>query len=361
MKNLALAYIHTGDHPDNDLEKSRLIAVINLFAAVGFLITLALATRALLANDLPLAISLFITSTIFFGSHLLMRWYRSEATYKVTSTILVSCLMVLTAYLIYSGGANNTGPLWSYLVPPVALFMGGLRRGLIILAIYFCAISFLMFFDQGEHLATVYTYEFKTRLLYSFLTVTFLSGYYEYTRQQSFKTITDLSLKFEKQARCDPLTGVPNRRGMWEHLHYEYDRAQRYDLPLTVLICDIDHYKKVNDTLGHDGGDFILQEVAKLMSSSLRKQDILARWGGEEFLFLLPETNTREAFIVAEKIRSQIANAEFDYKGHKTGITVSFGLADVSDKSQIDQAINEADKRLYQAKNAGRNKTFPMH
>lgn len=323
-------------------------------------ITFILACRALLADDLTLALSLFVASSIFFSSHLLMRWYRSPATYKITSTILVSCLMFLSAYLIISGGANNTGPLWSYLVPSVALFMGGLRRGLIILAIYFICISLLLFYGNGSLLLVSYSYEFKTRLVYSFLTVTFLSGYYEFARQQSFKQLAELSHKFEKQARRDPLTGLPNRRGMWEQLNYEYDRSQRYHLSLSVLICDIDHFKKINDSLGHDGGDFILKEVAKIMSAALRKQDVVARWGGEEFLFLLPETDTHDAFVVAEKVRARIAETEFTYNDQSASVTLSFGLANVSDKKAIDQAINEADRFLYQAKDTGRNKTLPM-
>ncbi|NMH59899.1 GGDEF domain-containing protein [Alteromonas ponticola] len=359
MKNLALAYIHTGDRPDYDSEKSRLIAVINLFSAVGTSLTFVLATRALLTDDLPLALSLYTASLIFFSSHLLMRWRRSADTHKYSSTILLICLMALTAYLVHSGGARGTGPLWSYLVPSVTLFMAGLRRGLTILAVYFCVISALLFFNGGQWLLIDYGYEFKTRLLYSFLTVTFLSAYYEYTREISFKTISELSQKFEKQARHDPLTGLPNRRGMWEHLTYEYERSQRYRLNMTVLVCDIDHYKKVNDTLGHDGGDFILKEVATLMSEQLRKQDILARWGGEEFLILLPETNTQQAFIVAEKIRTQIENAEFTYNEQTLSVTVSFGIADASGKNQVDQAISEADGYLYKAKNAGRNTTLP--
>ncbi len=360
VKNIALAYIHAGDHPDYGAEKSRLIAVINLFAAVGMSITFILASRAWLANDAILALSLYVACSVFFASHLLMRWYRSPTTHKIASTILLSCLMILTAYLIISGGANNTGPLWSYLVPSVALFMGGLRRGLIILAIYFICISVLLFHDNGSLLFVSYSYEFKTRLLFSFITVTFLSGYYEFARQQSFKQLTELSHKFEKQARRDPLTGLPNRRGMWEHLNYEYNRSQRYNLSMSVLICDIDHFKKVNDSLGHDGGDFILKEVAKVISNTLRKQDIVARWGGEEFLFLLPETNTYDAYVVAEKVRARIADTDFTYNGEKATVTLSFGFANVSDKPAIDQAINEADHFLYKAKDTGRNKTFPV-
>lgn len=156
------------------------------------------------------------------------------------------------------------------------------------------------------------------------------------------------------QARHDALTGLANRMAANERLRSEFLLMKRSLHPYAVLLLDIDHFKRVNDSLGHDAGDKVLQGVAHLLRVSLRESDLLARWGGEEFLVLLPATDMAEACLVAEKLRQAVEQAPDLGVGR---ITLSIGVA-TADPDQLseDDAIRLADLRLYGAKKAGRNR-----
>jgi len=158
------------------------------------------------------------------------------------------------------------------------------------------------------------------------------------------------------QARHDALTGLANRMAANERLRSEFLLMKRSHCPYAVLLLDIDHFKRVNDSLGHDAGDRVLQGVAQLLRDSLRESDLLARWGGEEFLALLPATDMAEASLVAEKLRQAVEQAPDPVAG---GITLSIGVA-TADPEQLseNEAIRLADLRLYGAKHAGRNRVL---
>ncbi|OGB69087.1 MAG: hypothetical protein A2486_04790 [Burkholderiales bacterium RIFOXYC12_FULL_65_23] len=156
------------------------------------------------------------------------------------------------------------------------------------------------------------------------------------------------------QARHDALTGLANRMAANERLRSEFLLMKRSLHPYAVLLLDIDHFKRVNDSLGHDAGDKVLQGVAHLLRASLRESDLLARWGGEEFLVLLPATDMTEACLVAEKLRQAVEQAPDLGAG---GITLSIGVATAGpDQLSEDDAVRLADLRLYGAKKAGRNR-----
>lgn len=160
-------------------------------------------------------------------------------------------------------------------------------------------------------------------------------------------------------ARTDPLTQLPNRRDIIEKIGYERIRFERSKKSFALIVGDIDDFKQFNDTYGHDCGDFILVTVANLMRSSIRKQDQLARWGGEEFLFLLPETNLEGGRVVAEKIREKIASHVYMFQGQDLSVTMTFGVS-VFDKNalSIDGCIKSADQALYRGKEEGKNRVI---
>lgn len=157
-------------------------------------------------------------------------------------------------------------------------------------------------------------------------------------------------------ARSDPLTGLMNRRAMVERFEYQLGHYQRNSIPFAVLMGDIDHFKRINDTYGHSEGDRVLISIAGKIRENLRSQDLLARWGGEEFLILLPDTDLEGGITVAEKIRLQVA--QFDFRGEKKGLalTISFGVACYTNEQGIDDCIKAADDALYRAKQQGRNR-----
>jgi diguanylate cyclase (GGDEF)-like protein len=154
------------------------------------------------------------------------------------------------------------------------------------------------------------------------------------------------------------LTKLTNYQRFQEVLDEEMYRAKRYKFPLTLLMVDLDHFKKVNDTLGHLAGDHVLRETSELLRKSLRKSDIAARYGGEEFAVLLPETPQEGAFILAERLREKLAAMSFNYGDQVIFVTMSVGIAVYSPKTDSSNAdlIKKADTALYRAKEEGRNR-----
>jgi diguanylate cyclase (GGDEF)-like protein len=165
-----------------------------------------------------------------------------------------------------------------------------------------------------------------------------------------------LESQLEFHASYDALTGLLNRRELLERLETEVSRAQRHDQPLVIFLLDIDHFKRINDTLGHKAGDRVLQGFAAMLNGHLRKMDLCGRYGGEEFIVALPETELHKAVGLAERLRSLIENNDRLAHGLRLSITVSIGIsAYPADGSNVAELIDAADKALYRAKNGGRN------
>jgi diguanylate cyclase (GGDEF)-like protein len=165
-----------------------------------------------------------------------------------------------------------------------------------------------------------------------------------------------LNIKLEEIARTDPLTNLSNRRDMLEKLEYEKVRFSRGNNIFVLIICDIDNFKIVNDTYGHDFGDVVLRRISAIMQETLRKQDVVSRWGGEEFLILLPETNLEGGMIAAEKIRKKIQQEIFEFNGKRVLVTMTFGVEIYHKVEESIATINRADQALYYGKNTGKNK-----
>jgi diguanylate cyclase len=177
--------------------------------------------------------------------------------------------------------------------------------------------------------------------------------------QQMEKNEEDIRqrLEAEKQrAITDSLTGLPNREAYGERVHQEMQRWQRYQHPLTLAVVDIDFFKKINDNYGHQTGDKVLKIVSNSIAKRLREVDFIARFGGEEFVLLLPETKADNALALLNRIREALANAPFRYKNEKITITVSIGLSQFIEGDDADIVFARADQALYNAKETGRNK-----
>jgi diguanylate cyclase (GGDEF)-like protein len=174
----------------------------------------------------------------------------------------------------------------------------------------------------------------------------------------SLTDITSLKEKstiLEYQANHDFLTGLYNRTAFDRIFTTEIKRAKRYDTDLTLILFDIDNFKKINDTYGHDVGDEVLKDLADISQHIIREYDTIARWGGEEFIILLPETDMDGAFSVAQKIRVTLQ----EHKGENyPNITASFGVAQLINIDTKDTLIKKADNALYDAKKNGRNQVI---
>ncbi|MBL8644731.1 MAG: diguanylate cyclase [Rhodospirillaceae bacterium] len=184
-------------------------------------------------------------------------------------------------------------------------------------------------------------------------------------RVRDFAVILDITERkrleedLRAQAGTDPLTNVPNRRSFEAAARREVERARRYAKPFAVIALDIDFFKRVNDSHGHDIGDIVLKEMTKVCLAQLRLTDVLARLGGEEFAALLPETDIDAATKLAERLRVAVAAKPIGTTKGPLSITVSLGVAQFApNESGVDSALKRADEALYEAKHSGRNKVI---
>ncbi len=171
------------------------------------------------------------------------------------------------------------------------------------------------------------------------------------------KTIVDQQKLLQRMSNEDSLTGLHNRRYIDKRLIEEWERANRYNRVFSVVIGDLDFFKKVNDSFGHTVGDEVLKVIGEILKVTIRIVDYVARYGGEEFLLLFPETSKATAYEICEKIRMRIV--EYDWNSVKSGlaVTMSFGISDFRETDDLDSLTDLADRRLYKAKDRGRNRT----
>lgn len=176
--------------------------------------------------------------------------------------------------------------------------------------------------------------------------------------EASHRRIFALEMELRRDARTDTLTGLDNRRAIQERAAIDLERARRSGAPVSVILCDVDRFKDINDRHGHDAGDAVLRVSAAVLRGALRQTDALGRWGGEEFIAVLAHTDARTAMEIAERMRATIAATRFE--GLPDGATISIGLATITGFADVPGAwedlLKEADRRLYRAKSEGRNR-----
>lgn len=189
-------------------------------------------------------------------------------------------------------------------------------------------------------------------LLNSLLSIAAMSGlmfhYFGLVTRQ-YRNIRDLAM-------TDSLTLLSNRHYMQESAVYSLLQAQRYRYPFTVLLCDLDHFKAINDSFGHDAGDEVLRHCSRILKQHARKSDYVGRWGGEEFVLFLPHTDVEGALQLAERIRKSIENSLIIFNGSQLKVTTSIGVSSLELDDNLESIIARADDALYSAKATGRNK-----
>lgn len=169
------------------------------------------------------------------------------------------------------------------------------------------------------------------------------------------RIINETERQLQESALRDALTGLYNRRHLLTVAEYERTKRARSRQPLSVILVDLDDFKSINDTLGHDAGDAVLKAAAERMRDAVRKQDTVARWGGEEFLILLPDTTADQARDVAERIRCALYETPVTHGGQQVAMSGSFGVTDHRSDEAIDTTIARADRALYSVKQDGKN------
>jgi diguanylate cyclase (GGDEF)-like protein len=169
--------------------------------------------------------------------------------------------------------------------------------------------------------------------------------------------LLELQERLYDRAITDELTNLKNRRYLMERLQEELIRSKRKNAPLSLLLLDIDHFKRINDTLGHEAGDGALKHTARILGMSTRPYDTVGRFGGEEFLIIFPQTNAREALEIFERIRSSLEVSPFEREVESVRLTLSGGVSELRPQDvSVDELLARADRALYRAKESGRNR-----
>ncbi|OUR74604.1 hypothetical protein A9Q78_00265 [Methylophaga sp. 41_12_T18] len=197
--------------------------------------------------------------------------------------------------------------------------------------------------DQLEIIKTI-------NLLIFLLTSSGISYFYSYALKQHQQTLTAL-------ANIDPLTGLYNRRHLIRVAENEIHNQPRTNNPLSLILIDIDKFKTVNDTYGHDAGDVVLKNLADIISANIRPLNVASRWGGEEFVILLPNTNAKDAKIVAERLRNSVEKSVVVYENTEINVTITLGCTTSTDNNSLNELLLAADTALYKGKEQGRNQT----
>ena len=228
----------------------------------------------------------------------------------------------------------------------------------VIMAVAMCFISYLTPFGASiivpgttPHFVVVYTNIILFSICLSIVAYYFCTHFIE-----SEHKLREYNRKLKQMSETDPLTGLTNRRYAMEELEDLRKESISQKYLFCIAIGDIDFFKNVNDTYGHEAGDYILSSLAGDFSKYMKGNGFVARWGGEEFLFVLPDINGDEALIFLDELRKQIQKKEYVYEGQVIKVTMTFGVEEFSDHVGIEKTIAEADKKLYIGKQSGRNK-----
>jgi diguanylate cyclase (GGDEF)-like protein len=242
-------------------------------------------------------------------------------------------------------------------VSPLILYLNGVAFS-VALFLFFSNIAFQ--FTDGYMAVFDHIEALNVPLQFSIFIISITLGIMNQRRYRDRQTLEEkenLTRELEALAHSDSLTGISNRRGFESILSYEFEQLKRGSGGYSVILGDIDFFKRVNDAWGHDCGDLVIREAAGVIGDCIRSQDSLARWGGEEFIILLKSSDSDENLAAAERIRESLEKRVLDFNGEELRFTMSFGLATARpDDPDAEAAVIRADRMLYRAKKTGRNK-----
>lgn len=350
--NLLRNMIFAGHVDEKSADVRKQILISSLFSLVSIFFLLIFGINSLLSGRTLLGTVDLSFAAINGFIYLYLRW---SGNHRISSLVIVLVMMLLSFYLLCTGGPKNTGPLWLYIMPGLVFYILGLYRGAIMLGALFCLCAGILYIPGHPLLMTTYDPEFVDRFIGSLFSVGVVAWAYEFTREDGRRELLNLSRRLDELSRRDELTGLANRRDMLERIQREIDRNARNNLPFSILMADIDHFKKINDTYGHECGDNMLRLVARTLTANVQKRDLVSRWGGEEMLILLPETDLAKAHGIAKRLQTVVGTTLLAHGDAQVGVTLSLGVAEFSPSLSIGELVNLADAYMYRAKKAGRD------
>jgi diguanylate cyclase (GGDEF)-like protein len=345
--------------PDTELSQFRVKGeipvpiLINWLTAVAVPLLFFFAWRSSLRDD-PITPPLLIGFAVLLAVNAVIYLLGGHKTLQRRA--FITLITVLLTYLAIYAVEDGSAIIWLFAYPPIIFYISESRVGVLACSAGFAAVI-LLFSPLGDFLfepphSTSFRITMVAVLGFEMVTCYIL----DQSRRRSKLGLLKLAAEFEYAAKHDALTGLANRREALEQLDIEYQRYLRNSRPFSVLLMDIDLFKSVNDNYGHHVGDELIILVARTLREQCRKVDTLARWGGEEYLVLLPETNTKDALSSANRIREAFATKSVNTEQGQVQATISIGVASIRGSESIDRLLQRSDEALYRAKSEGRNR-----
>lgn len=342
-------FLSSVNHNQAEIKRRRL--TLYFISYVGGFIMAALAIENFNYGDYFLTMLISVCALAVFINVALSHIFTQSNIFYYTAGVIVALVVFVVAY---TGGYLNTGLYFFFPLIFIQIVIVGYKASLGYAGVTVGVVAFILY--NQNHIPSNYAPEHVTRFLISascFLCVAFIG---EFFWHQSHREMMTDNLEKIRQANTDPLTKLPNRRFL-ESVYFERTMiAPSEYFPLSLVVADIDYFKVVNDTFGHDAGDQVLIHTAKLMKQSIRSTDVIVRTGGEEFLILYPKTTLSQAMKLAEKIRQEVEKDQLDIEGVEHSLTSSFGVATALTEANINATLKLADDNLYTAKQLGRNR-----
>ena len=270
--------------------------------------------------------------------------------------LLLGTLAVLGAYLILSESSPDGSLYWVLLYPSMVMLCLGLRRGTICFFIFFAFLLLVFATPLHAKLPEPLSWQVRLRFMIALLGAFAYSWCAEFFRFRTQHKLGQTMHRLERDSLTDPLTSLGNRRNFHTYCKWLYEEFGDKPMLFSLAIADLDHFKKVNDNYGHEVGDKVLQHVAKLLGAQTRASDRLFRWGGEEFLILMPGTGAQDARLALDRMCRIVEKSPFRGGGLEVSFTISIGLYSGMMQQDLTQQIHKADQNLYAAKVSGRNK-----
>lgn len=271
---------------------------------------------------------------------------------------LLLAITLLTGFFYLVGASDEVSLMWCLIIIPTLVSIFGHSRSLLLLTMVFAVSIWLMFSGVVPFITYQYEDIMIMRALSSFAILATFSVAMENPLITSFKNFKSPSSKIEDMTHRDMLTNLPNRSKIEERLKLTAHQYQISQSNFSVVLADLDNFKLLNDRYGRDAGDQILKETGHLLSTQLRDSDTLARWAGNQFMILFPDTSDREAAKIAERLRLKLSDLDIQVKGDQLSISASMGVASMDKCINLDDLISCLENGLYQAKHMGRNRVI---
>lgn len=345
-----------GDSPDLQLKKSVMTIVSTSIATLAIIWgILYIYSGYPLAGTIPLSYSLIsFTSTLHFFHT------KRFGFFCFSQQLLILLLPFLLMWRLGGFANGSVVMIWGFFAPLAALFFIDLKAAARWMFLYILLLILSAVFDHRfaavarpmpTGLNTLY---FVMNTGFGFTLIALALYYFVKDRERAYEQLQQQEMHIRELMLTDPLTGVPNRRHLDNRLAIELSRQERYGQSLAVIMTDIDLFKNVNDTYGHAIGDRVLRSFAACLQKNIRESDFLARFGGEEFILLLPNSTDTEVEALAERMRAAVSELRFEIPG--LHITSSFGITLAHHGEDLHQLLDRVDKAMYMSKTHGRNR-----